>query len=321
MTIDVSIVIVNWNSCEYLRRCLSSIFEQQSDFSFEVIVIDSASFDGSREMVEDRFPQVLFIQSENNLGFARANNLAFERSKGDYVLFLNPDTELIGAAVSELLRHYRQLSNAGILGAKLLNTDGSLQTSCIQSFPTFLNQLLSCDYLRTRWPHSKLWGMAALFASSSSPRPVEAVSGACMFMARDVFVKIGRFSEDYFMYAEDIDLSYKSCIHGFDNYLVSSAVVTHHGGSSSSQVASEFSVVMTREATWRYLKKWKGRASAVAYRFAVLISSGARLMLLATAMLFQQKRREHLRHLLRKWCAVARWGINCEGTVRKYYPA
>jgi N-acetylglucosaminyl-diphospho-decaprenol L-rhamnosyltransferase len=321
MATDVSIIIVNWNSREYLRRCLSTLFEQRCDFSIEIIVIDSASFDGAREMVQESFPQVTFIQSETNLGFAKANNVAFEQSKGEYVLFLNPDTELIGTALAELFRQCRQLPNAGILGAKLLNNDGSVQTSCVQSFPTFLNQLLSCDYLRTKWPHSRLWGMAALFASSNIPRPVEAVSGACMFMARNVFVEVGRFSEDYFMYAEDIDLSYKSRVHGFDNYLVSSAVVTHHGGSSSSQVASDFSVVMMREATWRYLRKWKGGASAVAYRFAVVVSSGARLTLIATAMLFHRKRRNHMKQLLRKWLAVARWGFNCEETVRKYYPA
>lgn len=160
---DLSVIIVNWNSKDYLRKCLVSVFAETHDIEFEVIVIDSASFDGCGEMLNEQFPKIKFIQSERNLGFAKANNAAFETSTGECILFLNPDTEVVGAAISTLYEQLRKLPDAGLVGAKLLNADGTIQTSCIQSFPTIVNQVLNSESMRARWPKSSLWGMASLF--------------------------------------------------------------------------------------------------------------------------------------------------------------
>ena len=140
--VALSIVIVNWKSADFLRKCLQSIFANASDMSLEVIVVDNASFDGSAELVEREFPGVHFVQSKENLGFAGANNLGVRSAKGRNLLFLNPDTEVIGTALERMSSFLDATPDAGAVGCKLLNTDGTVQTSCIQPFPTILNQAL-----------------------------------------------------------------------------------------------------------------------------------------------------------------------------------
>src|SRR5262245_55141684 len=135
---DLSIIIVNWNSREYLRKCMTSISSHAPRLDYEVIVIDSGSFDGCEEMLKEHFPAVRFVQHERNDGFAKANNIAFGASAGASLLFLNPDTEVVGPAIEVLYKSLHSLPDAGIVGARLVNTDGSLQSSCIQALPTIL---------------------------------------------------------------------------------------------------------------------------------------------------------------------------------------
>jgi hypothetical protein len=317
---DLSIIIVNWNSKDYLRKCLASVFAETRGLDYEIIVIDSASHDGCDRMLREEFPQVRFIQSTVNLGFARANNQAFAVCKGEYVLFLNPDTELRGPAIQSMLAHARALPDAGTLGCKLLNSDGSIQTSCIQSFPTILNQVLDTEPLRRRFPQSKLWGMAPLFGADSKPKEVEAVSGACVMMRRSVFEAVGRFSEDYFMYAEDLDLSYKASRSGLRNYYVPEAVVVHHGGNSSQQVASDFSVVMMRESVWQFLRKTRGGFYGLGYRAAILACASCRLLVLSLTQPWQRLKRRDASPVgsFRKWAAILRWSLNLESWIKEY---
>jgi GT2 family glycosyltransferase len=245
-------------------------------------VIDSASFDGCDVMLRERFPRVRFIQSETNLGFAGANNRAFEASTGHAVLFLNPDTELIGPAIDTLYAELQARPDAGTVGGKLLNGDGTVQESCVQSVPTLSNQLLGAEFLRQRWPHSPLWGMAALHQAGVDACEVQAISGACVMLRRKVFEESGRFSTDYFMYAEDMELSYNARRAGYRNYYVPRATVTHFGGSSSQQV-STFAAVMLPEAIWRFLRKTRGRAYGLGYRVGMFASALGRLSLLGLA--------------------------------------
>jgi GT2 family glycosyltransferase len=318
---DVSIVIVNWNSKEHLKACLNSILANTSGVEYEIVVIDSGSFDGCRQMVRESFPTVRFIQSATNLGFARANNRAFEASRGEYVLFLNPDTEIVGPAIEAMHAALKALPDSGAVGCKLLNSDGTIQSSCIQSIPTIWNQLLDSEVLRARWPKSPLWGMAALFDGSGGPRPVEAISGACLMLKRSAFERVNRFSEDYFMYAEDIDLSFKIESAGYRNYYVQTATVVHHGGTSSQRAVSEFSVVMMREAIWRFLLKTRGRSYAAGYRLAMGGSALARLALLfVRAAIGRRDAEDASSGSIGKWKAILRWSMRKDDVVKQYYP-
>src|SRR5271170_2135321 len=245
---ELSVIIVNWNSAEFVCGCIRSIRQHTTGLICEIIVIDNASYDGCDKVLQVDDLGVTYLQSDRNLGFAKANNLAFEASRGTSLLFLNPDTEVVGPAILTLYRALHQLPAAGVVGSKLLNHDGSLQKSCIQSFPTILNQVLDSEYLVRKWPRSKLWGMAPLYRPTDHPEVVEMISGACLMLKREVFQKVGRFSEDYFMYTEDADLCYKVCRAGWKNYYVPEASVVHFGGGSSKQAVSNFSAIIMRES-------------------------------------------------------------------------
>src|SRR3954462_14180455 len=190
---ELAIIIVNWNSVKLLQACLSSIYAQTKDLAFEVIVIDNASFDGSAAVLARDFPDVAFIQSPENLGFAKANNLAFVHSTADFVVFLNPDTELMGPAFNVMLEFMKKTPRAGVVGARLLNSDGSLQTSCVQRFPTVLNRTIDAELLRRLTPRFHFWGTRTLLENPTATSPVEVISGACQLARREVFEKVGRF--------------------------------------------------------------------------------------------------------------------------------
>jgi N-acetylglucosaminyl-diphospho-decaprenol L-rhamnosyltransferase len=311
----LSIIIINWRSCEFLRKCLQSIRSTSSNLKIETIVIDNASYDGSREMVQNEFPGVLFVQSELNLGFAKANNLAYTKSTGRYLLFLNPDTEILDDALGRLVAGLESNSKAGIVGPKLLNTDMTVQTSCIQAYPTLLNQLLDAEYLRRKFPRSSLWGMNPLYSHASLPAAVDVVSGACLMIRRDVFEQVGRFSTNYFMYSEDVDLCYKTKLSGRRVMYIGDAAVVHHGGQSSvKKPESNFATVMIRESLYSFLRLRRGNVYAGLYRGTMAVAAIFRLGTLVAiyGLTLGRFHGELLSNALRKWNCVLRWAVGLE---------
>jgi GT2 family glycosyltransferase len=316
---ELSIIIVNWNSANYLRGCLSSIYQHITNLNFEVIVVDNASYDGCKDIVAGEFPLAKFVQSDQNIGFARANNLGAQFAQGSVLLFLNPDTEIQNKAIERLYTYFLRLPDPGVVGCKLVNSDGSLQTSCVQSLPTILNQILDAEVLRRLFPKAGLWGTAAFFKDGAAVE-VEAVSGACMMIRREVFELVGGFSSDYFMYGEDLDLCFKVRRAGFRNYHVGVAEVVHHGGKSSQQTRSNFSTVMMRESVSRFLRKSRGAFYSGCYRSALTAAAVIRLVLLI--ILFPawaaQGRSYGWSASFRKWIAILRWGIGLAQWPRQY---
>jgi N-acetylglucosaminyl-diphospho-decaprenol L-rhamnosyltransferase len=319
-SLDLSIIVVNWNSAEFVRRCVDSIRAQTTGLTYEIIVADNASFDGCDRVLQEHAPYATYIQCEKNLGFAKANNHAFQRSRGASILFLNPDTEILGPAICLLYRVLQELPGAGAVGARLLNRDASLQTSCIQSFPTILNQALDCEYFRKQWPKSALWGTRAFLNDHLRPQEVQAISGACLMLKRETFERVGAFNEDYFMYSEDIDLCYKVQRAGYKNYYVPEAEVIHFGGNSSKQAPSNFSSVMMRESTMRFLRNTRGDLYGMGYRLAMLVSAVCRVGLLSISWLtrWSHVRRRLARASLRKWLAILRWSVKRADSLNSY---
>jgi hypothetical protein len=312
---ELSIIIVNWNSLGYLRACLASIYRQVQGVSFEVIVVDNASPDDI-DGLKQEFPDVVTIKSLVNLGFAGANNLGFKRSTGRCVLFLNPDTEIVGNAVTSMLAQANTLPDAGVVGCKLLNTDGSVQTSSIQKFPTIPNQMIDFEYLRLRWPHCSLWDIGPLFSKSDKPVSVEIISGACMLLKREVFERAGMFTEDYFMYAEDWDLCYKVAKLGFTNYYLGNLEVIHHGGQSSNQVnVSHWSVIMRFKAVQKFCAKRQGPVYAWLFRAGMGTIALGRLVVLSFSKLLRSddSRKQAVKYASSKWFAVLKWSCGLDG--------
>lgn len=318
---EVSIIIVNWNSKEYLRHCLASILENTSGLDYEVIVVDSASFDGCGEMLHRHYPEVRFIQSAQNAGFGRANNLGVRHARGDTLLLINPDTVVLGNAIERLCAHIKELPSAGVVGCRLLNTDGSLQTTCVQPFPTIANQLVNAYILQRWFPNIHLWLTAVSFDGAASPQAVEVITGACMIMKREVFESVGGFSPEYFMYGEDLDLCYKVRAAGHINYYVPDVEVVHHGGGSTRLENSRFASVMMPESVSRLLRKTRGNVYSMAYRVVLTGAAFVRLGLLglwlpAAAISRKERRWSAAFH---KWIAVLRWGLGMEKWIHKYH--
>lgn len=309
---DLSIIIVNWNSQNFVRACLASIREHTGTLEHEVIVVDNASYDGCGQMMSSEFPQAIFIQSDQNLGFAKANNLAFTRSRGRSVLFLNPDTEIQPASLQRLVTALHSSPRAGMVGAHLLNSDLSLQTTCVTALPSILNQALSSRYLRQTFPNWRIWGMRPLFEEADKPVPVEAISGACMMAKRDVIEQVCGFSTDYFMYSEDMDLCVKVAKSGWEIYYVPDARIIHHaGGSSSCRQENNFSSIMLRESALRYMQLHRGSHYAIWYRPSMAFVAVCRILLLILAlpMAIRPGGRTFLARAFGKWCDILLWSL------------
>lgn len=318
LSMELSIICVNWNSVEYLRECIASVYEHTRDISFEIIVVDNASSQDGVDTLKQEFPGVTVIMCAENLGFASANNVGFWQSTGTYVLLLNPDTKLISPAINIMLSHIKLLSDAGIVGCKLLNTDLSVQLTAIQKFPTILNQMLDLEFLQMRWPSCPLWQIAPLFSADQKLIKVEVISGACMLLRRSVFEQVKMFSEDYFMYAEDIDLNYKVKRAGFTNYYVGGATIIHHGGMSSSrQEGSYWATIMKYSAMRKLFEKMRGRSYGSTYGVAMGFCAVGRLTVLALAYPLGDIvwDRKTLQFATKKWKVILGWALGRQSVL------
>lgn len=303
----LSIIIVNWNSAACLRDCLRSLVRHASLADTEVIVLDNGSFDGSHALVAAEFPGVVFLQLAHNLGFARANNLGAARATGRHLLFLNPDTLLHEDTPARLAACLDADPQRGAAGGRVLNRDATLQTSCVQSFPTLLNQVLDSRWLRARFPRSRLWGNAALDSATAAPVGVEALSGACLAVRRSAFEQVGGFTERYFMYGEDIDLCRKLHDAGWDVVFTPTTSLVHLGGESSRQSPGNFSVLMQRRAIEHYFLLHRGATAAYFYRASMGAAALLRLLLLALVPEGDTTGSQ------RKWRAILRWSVGLSG--------
>lgn len=316
---DISIIIVNWNSVGYVKICLRSIFQVSGAVAPEVIVIDNASFDGCCEMVAHEFPQVIFIQSQVNVGFATANNIAALRARGKKLLFLNPDTEVLGDALIQMFAVFRDKTDAGLVGSKILNTDGSLQTSCVYQFPTILNQALDSEVVRRLISRLGISYMKFLYSESKGIFPVQVVPGACFMIDRDIFIAVEGFTTDYFMYSEDIDLSYKVMRAGYINYYTKNASVVHHGGVSSCQrQENAFSNIQMRASIYKFLQKSHGCLYARGYRATMLFVALVRIVIISVLTIpnLVIGRFPFFRPSFVKWYSILRWSLALEKWAR-----
>lgn len=210
---DLSVIILNWNTCDLLRESLKSMLRrpenERETIALQIIVVDNASEDKSREMVRDEFPDVELICRKVNSGFGAGNNGALSSATGRYVLFLNSDTVVLSKALSSLVAYADAHPDAGIVGPKLLNEDGSLQYSC-RSYPNLGTGFFRDTPLGRLFPKNRFTSSYLLTEfDHNSPLDVDWVSGAALMMRRSVIDEIGAFDEEYFMFCEDVDLCWR----------------------------------------------------------------------------------------------------------------
>lgn len=202
---DLSIIILNYKSRGLLKQCLKGILERSFSFSHEIIVVDNCSHDGTDEMMKNDFPQVPFIQTGKNIGFSGGNNIAIRKSTGKYVLIMNPDIAVMNDAIERMYAYMESHPNVGIAAPRLLNPDGTVQTSC-REFPSIMTIFLRrSPFGKLPGAQRKLRKFLMLDWDHNDNRPVDWVLGACMMVRRSAMDDVGLMDERFFLYFEDVD--------------------------------------------------------------------------------------------------------------------
>lgn len=231
---EISVVIVSWNTRDLLRDCLASVLREGVE---EIVVIDNGSHDGSPDMVRQEFPQVMLLEPGENLGFARANELALPVCTCRYLMLLNPDTIVLPGAFHKLVRYLEDHPQVGVVGPMLLNDDGTLQPSACR-FPSLLTEFYEWFGLRGLFPKSRFFGRLYYGYQADRPFAADWVIGACMLVRRSVYLQVGGLDGRFFMYGEELDWCYRIRQSGWQIHYVPEAQVIHYGGQSAMKAAS-----------------------------------------------------------------------------------
>lgn len=294
--VELAIIIVNWNTREMLARCLESLTNSQGlnladstlsstengRFSQKIYVVDNASSDGSVEMIKARFPWVHIIENSENLGFARANNQALLQSRGSYAVLLNSDTVLHPHALDKMVEFMDSHPEAGGCGPRLLNADGSLQSSCHPLLTPWREfwRLILLDRIwhRATYPQAK-WDLR-------TPRRVEVIKGACLLLRREALKEVGLLDDRYFMYTEEMDLCYRLLKAGWDIWWVPQAVVTHYGEASSQQMAEDMYIQLYQSKV-QFHRKFGGPQRVQHFKFLLKLAYWPRWVMVSLGAQFR----------------------------------
>jgi N-acetylglucosaminyl-diphospho-decaprenol L-rhamnosyltransferase len=260
--------MVSWNTRERILAALRSVSRIRG-LSFEILVIDNDSADDSADAVSREFPEVRLFRNAHNLGFAAGVNLGLREARHPLILLLNPDTIVSDRAIELLASYAYHHPEAGIIGPRVLNEDGSLQDSRI-SFPSELNLLLQATYLYKLFPKSRLFNPEQIGGHAPlASRPVNAVSGSCLLVRRETIEAIGVMDEQFFMYFEEVDLCYRAWERGIEVHYTPEPTITHSGSGSSRLAARKMRIEFHRSAL-RFFFKHHGASRAQIARFLLL---------------------------------------------------
>jgi len=247
--LDISFIIVNWNTKDLLIECLASIYQTVNEIDFEIWVVDNGSSDGSVEAIKEKYPHIKIIENQTNLGFAAANNLALERMCGYYALLLNTDTVLTKDAVTELHNFMQGNPEAAIACGQLLNPDGSKQNS-IAHFPSLLSLVSNETLLRLLLPRR----FPSKRREYRTPIEIDSCIGACMLIRKKAIDEIGFLDDRYFFFLEETDWAYRIKKAGWKIFFVPAARIFHAQGKSVSVRAD--ARIMFYRSRYLFFRKW-----------------------------------------------------------------
>lgn len=265
----LTIVIVSYNVCHMLEQCLRAVNRALEGMEGEVVVVDNASTDGSMDYLRPRFPGVRFMAGRENVGFSRANNLAIRQTEGDYVLLLNPDTLVAEDTLRQCVAFLDAHPSVGATGVRMLNSDGSFAPESRRGLPTPFTSFCKMCGLGTLFPRSHVFGRYYMrYLDVEEASPIEVISGAFCMVRRQALDQVGLLDEDFFMYGEDIDLSYRLLRGGWENYYLPCTIL-HYKGEST--VKSSFRYVhVFYEAMLIFFNKHYGRRYRILGKFVRL---------------------------------------------------
>jgi GT2 family glycosyltransferase len=223
---DLSIVLVCWNDKKFLEPCLNSLYQGGVRSRFDVIVVDNGSTDGSQALLREKFPEVKIIQNDHNVGLGKASNQGIQATQGRYILLLNNDTLVNGPSLEAMVEFLATTPDAGAVGGRLLNPDGTIQ-ACYNDFPSLHEEFLVATRLG-----QLLWEAYPTHVDVSHVKPVNWIGSACLMLRRDALDQIGLLDEGYFIYGDEADLQYRLKKAGWKVYYLPNVTTIHYGGGS-----------------------------------------------------------------------------------------
>lgn len=269
----LSVIIVNWNTVELLRSCLTSLLNEVKSISHEIIVVDNASTDNSQDMVKRDFPEVTLVENKHNIGFPRANNQVLSICTGEFILLLNPDTVVCQESIISMIMFLQANDSYGAVGPKISRPDGSIQQECACSFPTLWNMFCELTRFSSMFKRSRIFGRWRLtYWDHRDSRDVECLLGAAILTRRSLINQIG-FLDEY-MYIEDVDFCYRVKQAGFKTRYLASAEIIHYDGAgrkSSRKYYHHYQIAW--HGLWYFFRKHHGRLTALTFRVMTLICS------------------------------------------------
>jgi GT2 family glycosyltransferase len=270
--LQLSVIIVNYNVKHFLLQCLRSVYAAVNDLEMEVFVVDNVSKDGSVEAVRAAFPQVKLIANTENVGFSKANNQAIAQATGEYVLILNPDTVVAEDTFVKCIAHMLSYKDAGCLGVHMIDGKGVFLPESKRGLPTPEVAFYKMFGFSSLFPKSKRFGKYHLgYLSENETHEVDILSGAFMFFRKEVLDKIGGFDETFFMYGEDIDLSWRVVLGGYKNYYLADVTIIHYKGESTKRGSLNY-VKVFYEAMIIFAKKHFANSKASLFSFFINVA-------------------------------------------------
>jgi GT2 family glycosyltransferase len=304
--IDVSIIIVSWNAKQYLLDCLNSIVDTADECSQEIIVVDNASSDGSPDAVASLFPEVTLIRNKENLGFARANNIAIRTSSGRYVCLINSDVVVLDGCIEGLVKCMDSNPTVGMAGPRILNQDRSLQVTC-RHFPSIWNNLCQAIGLNKVFPRYGFFSEPLMrYCAHDSVRSVDVLSGCFWMVRREALDEVGLLDERFFFYGEDIDWCRRFHKAEWDILFYSETEAIHFGGASSDNSPIRFYLEM-QKADLQYWRKHHGRTGQAGYAMIIVFRHLLRVPFSALQYILSPKGKELALFKLRRNLACIRW--------------
>ncbi|MEI8058782.1 MAG: glycosyltransferase [Ferruginibacter sp.] len=269
---QLSIIIVNYNVKYFLEQCLCSVTKACQKLESEIIVVDNKSTDGSKEFLLTTFPSLTFIWNDENIGFAKANNQALAKAKGKYILFLNPDTIVPEDCFEKCLSFFSSHNNAGALGVKMIDGAGNFLKESKRAFPSPLTSLYKLTGVSKIFPHSKIFSKYHLGnLTANENHEVDVLAGAFMMVPLIVLKDVGSFDETFFMYGEDVDLSYRIQKAGYKNYYYSQTTIIHFKGESTKKGSLNYVRLFYSAMSLFVTKHYSGSRAGL---FNILIQTG-----------------------------------------------
>jgi hypothetical protein len=301
-SIDVSIIIVNYNTRKYLGSCIRSISDAVGELNYEVIVVDNNSNDGSVGFIQKKFPKIKLLVNAENIGYARANNQGLKLACGNFVLLLNPDTVILDNAIQKMIDHATKNSDVGIIGCRVLNPGNKLQWDSCGSYLTLLTLFFREVGLEKLFSRCHFFDQRLMRCwQRDYSRSIDWVSGVCMLVRREIIGEIGALDERYFAYIEDMDFCRRAQQRGWKIFFLHNAEILHDSAASWRKSPGKhlFTSLMSERA---YIEKHYGKPGVTLFRLSHLFGSYVRYFI---NLFFDNRRkaRDHYRilHWLIRW--------------------